>query len=180
MSPGRLSIGALALALASALASLAGCRQLDQFTTNGDHFEGTIVAADFSRTGIAPDTTMCLTFDADRIQASPGTLSTSDGSFTHSAMRPLPQLLNDPLSLYTFGEGRIKNLIYAAHTTPPDAGAGTAPDPLLFVSLLQSDDIEVRVVRGAPELGDAAAPPGAGTPVFAVFPLSRKPGPCTY
>lgn len=160
--------------------SLAGCRQLDRFTTNGDHFEGTIVAADFVRTGIAPGTTMCLTFDADDIQASPGVLSTSDGTFTQSAMRPLPQLQNDPLSLYNFGEGRIQNLIYAAHACVPDGGPGTAADPLLFVSLLQSDDIEVRVVRSAPELGDAAPPPGASTPVFALFPLTRKPGPCTY
>ncbi len=173
-------VTALLLALPSLLPLLGGCRQLDQFTTNGDHFEGPIVAADFSRIGIAAGTTMCLSFDADQIQASPGTLSTSDGTFVHSAMRPLPQLLNDPLSLYSFGEGRIKNLIYAAHVSPPDSGEAAEPDPLLFVSLLQSDDVEVRVVRGAPELGDAAPPPGAGSPVFALFPLTRKPGPCTY
>lgn len=169
----------VALAVTS-LGSLASCRELDQFTTNGDHFEGTIVAADFVRTGIAPGTTMCLSFDAAQIQASPGSLSTSDGTFQQAPMRPLPQLQNDPLSLYTFGEGRIKNLVYAAHASVADGGAGVVPDPLLFVSLLQNDDIELRVVRSAPELGDAAPPPGAGAPVFALFPLSRKPGPCTY
>ena len=168
------------LVAAIAVTSLAGCRELDQFTTNGDHFEGTIVAADFVRTGIAAGTTLCLSFDAAQIQASPGSLSTSDGTFQHAPMRPLPQLQNDPLSLYTFGEGRIKNLIYAAHVSAPDGGTGAAPDPLLFVSLLQNDDVELRVVRSAPELGDAAAPLGAGAPVFALFPLSRKPGPCTF
>ena len=89
---------------------------------------------------------------------------------------PLPQLQNDPLSLYTFGEGRIKNLIYAAHANPPDAGPGTAADPLLFVSLLQSNDVEVRVVRGAPELGDASAPGGAHQWCAGVRALPAHPG----
>jgi hypothetical protein len=167
-------------ALALMFGASSGCRELDRFTTTGDHFEGTVVAADFVRTGIAPGTTMCLTFDADQIEASPGTLSTSDGTFQQAAMRPLPQLQNDPLSLYNFGEGRIKNLIYAAHASPPDGGSGTAADPLLFVSLLQSDNMELRVVRSAPEIGDATTPEGASAPVFALFPLSRKHGPCTF
>ena len=183
----RRALGGSRAALASLLALgvgpaplIVGCRELDRFSTNGDHFEGTIVAADFVRTGIAAGTTLCLTLDADRLESGPGAFSTSDGAFSQAALRPIPQLLNDPLSMYTFADGQIKNLIYAAHASPPDGGPGTAADPLIFLSLLQSNDVELRVVRSAPELGGGDASPGASVPVFALFPLTRKPGPCTY
>jgi hypothetical protein len=180
-----------------ALVSLSGCRELDRFTTRDDHFEGTVVAADFVRAGTSAGTRMCMTIDADHLEDGPGVLSTSDGVVDHVPLRPMPQLLNDPLSNFTFGDGHIKNLMYSVHTAD---GSG---DILVVIALLQSNDVEVRLLRGAPEIGasttvaasdasiaaDAAAATttasdaGAATAngsIFAVFPLSRAPGACSF
>ena len=141
-------IGRAVLAV-SMLLALASCRELDRFTTHGDHFEGTVVAADFVRTGIAPGTRMCLVLDADRMETGPGTFTTSDGLFQTTALRPIPQLLNDPLSNLSFGDGHIQNFIYSAH---PNELAAAGGDVMTVLALLQSDDVEIRLLRGAPEI----------------------------
>jgi hypothetical protein len=52
------------------------------------------------------------------------------------------------------------------------------------VSLLQSGHVEVRLLQGAPGLGgattDSGSASGSTESVFAVFDLTRKPGPCSY
>jgi hypothetical protein len=162
---------ALAAAIAVA-AGATGCRDLDRFSSKGDGFEGPVVRGDFVRAGIAEDARMCLTLDTDHLQDAPGTITTTDGRFRATALRPIPQLWHDPLSMLSFGDGREKNLVYMA--TPN----GEASDVTVIVSLMHDGNIEVRLVRGAPYSDGGAPPSGQAPPMFGVFTLGRRQGPC--
>ncbi|MCL2725718.1 MAG: hypothetical protein FWD69_14910 [Polyangiaceae bacterium] len=155
-------------------ALLTGCRDLSRFsTTNGNRFEGPIVQGSFVRAGIAEDARMCMTLDTDHLQDTPGFISSSGGLFAQTPLRPIPQLWHDSLSTLSFGEGRIDNLIYAA--TPADDSA----DVLVVVSLMQSKDIEVRLLRGAPGSpvsGESEG--GVSAPLFGIFNLTKQQGAC--
>lgn len=153
-------------------AAIAGCRDVARFSTRGDHFEGTVTRGNFVRAGIVDDATMCLSLDTDRLQDAPGALTTSDGRFRGAPLRPIPQIWHDPLSTLSFGDGRIQNLLYVA--TPTDEGQ----DVMVVVSLLQSDGVEVRLLRGAPAESDGGAPRAPQGPLFGVFNLDRRPGAC--
>jgi hypothetical protein len=183
---------ALSVAIAATFATCAGCRDLSGFSTNGDIFVGAVVNADFVRAGVAPNTQLCLALDADHFQGQngvmPGDVSTDDGRFHLAKLRPIPQIWSDPLSTLTFGEGRLKNLVYVVAATTPFGDLG-GDDVFAVVSLMQSGGVEVRLLRGAPSVsgedaGDAAAgDPSAATGasnVFAIFALSRKKGPCSF
>ena len=165
----------LGLAAVFALACLAGCRDLSAFsTTNGDRFENPVVDAGFVLAGLQPDTTLCLTLDTDHLQDTPGAISTDDGLFHRVPLRPIPQIWHDPLSTLSFGEGRLKNLIYVATSS-------TGDDVFVVVSLMQSGEIQVRLLRGAPSLpAEAGGTATSGGNLFAVFDLTRKSGPCSY
>jgi hypothetical protein len=175
-----MNAGRAALSLGTAVTIFAGCRDLSSFNTGHGSFTGPAVPASFVLAGIDAGTSLCLTLDTDHLQDAPGDISSSDGRFSGVPLRPIPQIWQDPLSTLTFGEGRLKNLIYvAAASTPFDDGNGN--DVFFVLSLMQSGDVEVRMIRGAPSLavdGAAAAPPGGN--LFAVFDLTRQPGPCTY
>jgi hypothetical protein len=159
----------------AALSVVGGCRDLSGFsTTDGDRYEGPVVSAGFVLAGIQPTTQLCLTLDTDRLQDAPGAISTNDGTLNQVALRPIPQIWHDPLSTLSFGEGRLKNLVYVAKATSGD-------DVFVVISLMQSGDVEVRLLRGAPGLsadGAASATPGGN--LFAVFSLSRYRGPCSF
>lgn len=161
-----------AVLVAVALGALAACRDTSEFTTKSGHFGGQVVAGSFVRAGLPEDVVMCLTFDAGRLQDAPGSITTSDGRFRATPLRPIPQLWHDPLSTMSFGDGRVQNLLYVASPTE-DGGGG---DVMVLVSLMQSGGVEVRLLRGAPG-ADAAAPAG-GPPLFGVFDLQRRDGPC--
>jgi hypothetical protein len=170
----------VAAALLGLLPGVPACRDLSGFSTAGGSYEGPVLGADFVRAGVGPTTRLCLTLDADHLQDLPGTLSTSDGRFHAVAMRTIPQVWHDPLSTLTFGQGRVKNLLYVVRASQPFAD-GNGSDVLAVVSLMQSGGVEVRLLRGAPEpAGDGAAPAPAGDEVFAVFDLTRQPAPCSY
>jgi hypothetical protein len=158
----------------------AGCRDVSSFTTAGAHYEGPVVQGDFVRAGVDATVTSCLTIDADHLQDAPGALSTSDGRFHEVALRPIPQIWHDPLSTLSFGEGRLRNLVYVVTASTP-FGDGHGDDVLIVVSLMQAGDVEIRMLRGAPALptdgGSVALPNGN---VFAVFDLTRQSGPCSY
>ncbi len=168
------------LAFVAGLGALTACRDLSNFSTHGDHFEGQVVEADFVRAGVDPGTVLCLTLDANHFQDGPGAVSSSDGRFADVALRPIPQIWHDPLSTLSFGDGRLKNLVYVAGATASFGDTGGS-DVFVVMSLMQSGDVEVRLIRGAPELaaGDAVAPVTT-TSVFAVFDLSRKAGACSF
>jgi hypothetical protein len=165
--------------IALAAFALVACTNLSGFTTAGDSYQGPVVAADFVLAGVAPTSSLCLTLDTNHLQDGPGAVWTSDGMFHETALRAIPQIWHDPLSTFTFGEGRLKNLMYVAAATTPFADGGS--DVFVVISLMQSGDIEVRLLRGAPALsldGGASTPPGGN--LFAVFSLSRQSGPCSF
>jgi hypothetical protein len=165
--------------VAVALLLLAGCRDLSSFTTGSDtSFVGPVQQGDFVRAGIDPTTSACLTIDTDHLQDAPGHFSTSDGTFAMVPMRPIPQVWQDPLSTLSFGEGRLKNLIYVATASKPFPD-GNGNDVLLVVSLMQSGDVEARMIRGAPGVAADGGTPPAGN-VFGVFNLTRQKMPCSY
>jgi hypothetical protein len=121
---------------------------------------------------------LCLTIDTNHLQDAPGALSTSDGRFQFAPLRPIPQIWNDPLSTFTFGEGRVANFIYVVRASMPFAD-GDGNDVFATVSLMQTGGVEVRLLRGAPiETADGGA--AANSNVFAVFTLAREAGPCSY
>jgi hypothetical protein len=163
------------LAAVLGLTCLAGCRDLSSFsTTDGDHYENPVVSAGFVLAGIEPGTALCLTIDTNHLLDAPGAISTSDGMFQKTALRPIPQIWHDPLSTLSFGEGRLKNLIYVATSSAGD-------DVFTVVSLMESGDVEVRLLRGAPSLSaDGGVPASFGGNLFAVFQLRRKKGSCSY
>jgi hypothetical protein len=170
-------------ALSSFVLLVAGCRDLSRFSTGGDRFEGTVVAGDFVRSGVDVGTKMCLTLDTDHLQDTPGALSSDDGRFAGTPLRPIPQIWQDPLSTISFGEGREKNLVYVA--SPTNADGGDAGDLFVVVSLMTSGGVEVRLLRGAPpspgafvDAGDAGAIVAPN--VFAVFTLGREQGACDF
>jgi hypothetical protein len=175
-----MNVGPAALSLGLAAAALAGCRDLSSFTTGSGSYVGPVVQASFVLAGLDAGTSLCLTLDTDHLQDGPGDVSTSDGLFRGVPLRPIPQIWQDPLSTFTFGEGRLKNLIYFATATTPFAD-GNGNDVLFVVSLMQSGDVEVRMIRGAPGLisdGGSAAPSGGN--LFGVFDLTRQSGPCAF
>lgn len=162
----------LPVILLLALALGAACKNVSKFTTRADErFEGPVATGSFVRAGTAEGVRMCLFLDADRLQDTPGSLTTSDGRFRAAPLRPIPQIWHDPLSTLKFGDGRVQNLVYVA--TP--AAAGEA-DATVIVSLMESDAVEVRILRGAPPV-DAGA---TGSEIFAVFHLDRQTGPCAF
>ena len=151
------------------LAALSACRDLSRFSSGDDHYEGPVVRGSFVRAGIAEDTEVCLTLDIAHLEDAPGTMSSTDGRFHATPLRPLPQIWHDPLSSMSFGEGRIRNLMYAV---TPSADAGDPQDMFVVVSLMQTNDVEVRLMRSAPG--------GSTNAVFGVFTLSRQRGACSY
>ncbi len=157
------------IVLLATAASAGGCRDLSRFSTGDDHFEGPVVRGSFVRAGIAEDTKVCLRLDIEHLQDAPGTLSSTDGRFAATPLRPIPQIWHDPLSSLSFGEGRVKNLVYAV---TPNADAGDPQDILVVVSLMQNEDVEVRLMRSAPG--------GSTNAIFGVFTLTRQRGACSY
>ena len=194
-APTRMAARAGGVWLVAALvpvASVVGCRDVSRFSTNGDHhYEGTIVQGSFVRAGLESDGRMCLSLDADHLQDTPGTITTEDGRFRGTPLRPIPQLWHDPLSTLSFGDGRTRNLLYvAAAHAPVDGGTSGGleeGDVMVFLSLMQSGDVEVRLVRGAPpastDVTDAGATAGAASTsanLFGVFTLRREEGSCSF
>jgi hypothetical protein len=178
----HVSIAAVACVALFAIFAL-GCRDVTRFSNDGDHFEGNVVAGSFVRAGIGDDARMCLTLDANHLEDAPGAITSTDGRFRDTPLRPIPQIWHDPLSTLSFGDGRSKNLIYVA--TPVGDG-GAEADAFVVLSLMQSGSVEVRILRGAPAPSDAAAPPpvvasaSASSNLFGVFTLDREKGTCSF
>ncbi len=158
------------IALLAVVGATQGCKSVESFSSKRDHYEGDIVQGSFVRAGFQATTRACLVLDAEHLADAPGRFTTSDGRFRDAPLRPIPQLFHDPLSTMSFGDGRLKNLMYGANGEVADAREAT-----VILSLLQSDDVEVRVIRGAP-IEDAGAIP----PIFGVFQLKRAKGSCSF
>lgn len=150
---------------------LASCKDVTSYSTGPDEsYCGSVVQGPFVRSGLSPSVQMRLTFDANVLDSKPGIISTSDGLLKDASLRVVPQIFHDPLSTLEFGEGRRRNLIYAA--TPAKPGSAV----VVILSLLESGEAEVRLLRAAPAPdGDAPTPESA---IFGVFPLQKRKGTC--
>jgi hypothetical protein len=181
---GRVPQGLFVVVVSAALSSVVGCRDASRFSNRGDHFEGDVVKGSFVRAGVTEDARMCVTLDAEHLQDTPGTITTSDDRFRNTPLRPIPQIWHDPLSTLSFGDGRKQNLVYVA--TPRPTATDTS-DVMIFLSLMDEGGLEVRVLRGAPQSeagapqADAAAPAAPSpVPIFGIFTLERREGTCTF
>jgi hypothetical protein len=160
--------------------ALLGCADNARWSTSaGESFCGAVTSASFVRAGIPEGTMMRLELDAERLQSAPGRLWTtafvSGERLTASELRVIPQLLHDPLSTLNFGEGRVKNAMAIADLPTIEPGR-SATQLTVILSLLQSGDVEVRLIRGASP-GTAPGPEAAGQ-LFGVFHLQRQKGDC--
>jgi len=174
------ALGLQVVSLGLAVLAATGCHDLSSFSTGNDSYSGPVAGASFVLAGMDSSTSLCLTIDTNHLQDGPGAVSTSDGRFASAPLRPIPQLWQDPLSTFTFGEGRLKNLMYVASASMPFSD-GNGPDVFVVISLLESGGVEVRLLRGAPGLvvdGGPSTPTGGN--LFAVFSLTRQTGPCSY
>jgi hypothetical protein len=151
------------------------CTDLSDYSTDDrKQYAGCVVAADFVLAGVSPMTEVCMTLDANQLQTAPGTISSTDGRFMATPLRPIPQVWSDPLSTFNFGSGRTRNLLYMASPSP-DAGGG---DVTAVVSLMENGGAELRLVRGAPALDGSDAGASPSGPIFAVVPMQKVIGGC--
>jgi hypothetical protein len=157
------------------------------------------VAASFIREGFVSHTEMDLTFDPalarspasadDEQRREPaGTLDTyvcppetdlcpksqrAPGPFQRAALEPIERLNHDALSQYDFpGGGRLRNYILGAHfESETSAGGKVERHALVFLSLMENGQVEVRVLAGSMREPDGEDElPG----LFGVFVLERR------
>src|SRR5690242_19285886 len=122
---------AVATSLICAATCAIGCRDVSRYSSHGDHYEGDVVKGSFVRSGVVEDAKMCLVLDADHLQDAPGTITSSDGRFRGTVLRPIPKIWHDPLSTLSFGDGRRQNLVYVA---TPLAASGDTQDVMVVLS----------------------------------------------
>jgi hypothetical protein len=163
----------------------AGCNNLGEFRTEKEEiFTGPIIGSQagdeqssFIRSGFTSYTKLELTFDPNKAESAPGTITARDEKgdiegFDNTPLKPIKPLLYDPLIEYTFpGGGRIRNYIFGAHVQNQPRGA------LVFISLMEDGEIEARVVAPAVTASDGktvekfdGAPLGE---LFGVFRLKK-------
>lgn len=170
MTRAIVAVALLSLALAS------GCDSYDRFRTGGDRgvFRGTVLGegeASFIRRGFAAGTVLELSFDPAAIERpTVGTLTTIAPDDTRVLdavpLESITPLSHDLLSELTFpGAGRLETFLLLAR---PTTGRLAGRDVMVFLSLLDTGDVEVRVIAGT---GDEAR-----GDVFGVFPLSLTRG----
>ena len=158
----------IARAFIGASLALAACEHPGRYSTGKGSLEGMVEGSDLVRAGFAVGTRVCLELDTRKLQEKPGVVSSTDGRFARTALRPIPPLASDTRSNLSFADGQVRNLVFAARE------ASTTPrDVLAIVSLLDDDRVELRLFDGAP---------GADGPeaLYGVFALERKDGPCSY
>lgn len=190
----RLVIAALVVVSGAASA----CVELGEYATTDDQvFVGSVLGQQRScdggdcsdiRRGFGVGTRLRMSFDPVVVSGEAGRISTfaADGSpeacgttFDDVPLMPILSVQYDQLSLFDFpGGGRIRNFMYALRpTTGPLAGR----DVIAFVSLLQDQKIEVRLLSGS---GEARCEPSDCAPYLAgecdfygVFTLRLEPTP---
>lgn len=173
----------LLLLLPSLLLPL-GCRDLDRFDTNGSSaYCGASSGTPFTE-GLTPNgsqrLTMRLKLDTSQLTTYPGAITTGDASdglcapaplFQDAPLRAIPALLHDALSNLEFGTGRDYNFFAWVDSTCQ----GTQ---LAVVSLMQNDDVELRLFKPAPgAVNEGGAAVAAG---FGVFALDRSSDGCGF
>lgn len=197
MSPAvRLACCALALSCSSVLSS---CDGLSEFRTEpGEVYEGRVVGGEggdsaFIRSGFPAGTMLALTFDpAKAVPAgeegeAAGTITTftcedaacdaderTAGSFREASLEPIPQLSHDALGVYELpGSNRLRNYMFGARFASGEGLFAVPRHAMVFVSLLETGRIEVRVI--APSvLGGPSGTAVIHEAMFGVFSLARR------
>lgn len=182
--------------------SLAACDDLQDFeTTEGQVFRGAVVGSPPQRLpdggmqepfllhGFPANVQMELTLDpqaAARGSEDIGTLVTyvceeplrvdcpesmrSEGPIQAAQLAAVPGLADDALSRYTFpGPSRIRNFLLSV----PFESEGVVRAAMVFVSLMENDGIEVRVVAPGVATEGSAGEGGQLEPLFGFFRLER-------
>jgi hypothetical protein len=192
------------LALALFVAG-SGCTELGEYRGDyaGDVLGGLTCAegegpCSFIRRGFRGGTTLTLEGYDPTVQTydptagtGPGRLSTDDehcgagtATFIDEPLKPIPALAHDALAeLDVPGSGRLRTQIYAVE---PTRGPLAGRDAMVFLTLMEGGDLEVRVVAGdgaeldCATLPEEPAPPADCEPrsmqecdFFGVFELSR-------
>jgi hypothetical protein len=145
-APAAMRVGRILRVLA-VLPLLGACTDLGRY--DGD-WEGTVVGdaeSGFIRSGFLDETVLELRdFHAPPLAGARGTLTTSDGAFASTPLEVIAPLEHDELSRYELpGSGRLKSYIFAAR---PTAGPIANRDAMVFLSLMEGDVIEMRVIVG--------------------------------
>lgn len=138
--------------------SALGCQKLDRFdTTDGQAYCGSVVGAQFiltppSEGGFQRTLLMRAEIDTNLLNTTPAWITTDDAkdgpcepqpTFDEAPVRVTPEILEDSMSLMTFEDGRDHNLIGWAQST--------CRGPMLtIVTLLETDEVEVRLLKPAP------------------------------
>jgi len=179
---------ALSLAIAGVTVALLGCQSLERFDTEPPAaYCGSLVGTPgfqegFVPTGAPPDLGMKLRIDTSSLAERPGTLASNDAEtgfcsdkgrplFDTASLRAIPPLQNDALSQAEFGEGHDHDLFAWVDSTCQ----GTM---LAVLSFLKNDNIELRLLKPAPD-----PPPSAGPerkPGFALFYMKRQSSGCSF
>ncbi len=154
-----------------------GCTELGEFRGDysGDVLGGVACAdgtgpCSFIRRGFRGGTTLTLddfdptvlTYD-ETTGAGPGRLSTDDehcgvgtATFVDEPLRPVPAIAHDALSdLEVPGSSRVRTYVYALE---PTRGPLAGRDAMVFVTLLEEGDLELRIVAGDGAMDCAALP----------------------
>jgi hypothetical protein len=166
----RSSLDLSVLAVLAAVSLLGACTDLGRF--EGD-WEGTIVGderPDFVRRGFPEGTVLELRdFHAPPLEGSPGTLTTSGyDAFAATPLEVIAPLEHDELSQYELpGSGRLKSYIFDAR---PTAGPIAGRDAMVFLSLMEGDVIEMRII-----VGNGDGDPMANNGHFGLFRLTKIP-----
>jgi hypothetical protein len=157
-----------ALGVALAAAGSSACDRFERYGTGRGSLEGAIEGASLVRAGFAEGTRVCLELDTGKLQSEPGSVSSTDGRFARTPLRPIPPLASDTLSNLSFADGQVRNLLFAIR----ERGDATR-DALAIVSLLDDGRVELRLLDGAP------GAPGL-EPLYGVFALERRESRCSY
>lgn len=151
---------------------VAGCESYDRFdTAESGLFRGVVLGTaddSFIRRGFVPETTLALSFDpasTQRVVAGAITATEPDGDVVLDdvALEVIAPLAHDLLADYSFpGASRLQNFLFLAR---PTEGPLVGRELMVFLSLLETGEIEVRIIGG---VGDESA-----GDVFGVFRLRR-------
>ncbi|MEM9188416.1 MAG: hypothetical protein AAGF12_04540 [Myxococcota bacterium] len=131
------------------LFGLSGCTDLAEFEGS---YSGLVVGDGeevFIRRGFPAETRLQLADFVPPPSAGPvGSLTTIDyDAFSGTRLEQISPLEHDQLSAYDFpGAGRVRNYIFVAR---PTGGPLGGRDVMVFVSLMDEDSVELRIISGS-------------------------------
>jgi len=156
-----------------------GCKSLDKFDTKGDEsFCGSIQTPKYAALGFSYWTDknetlqLSLTLDSSHLGDRPGVLTSSDAKYGPCSPKPLfdgaplrtvKAALGDQLGAMSLGEDHEEDVLAFVDST-------CSGSMLAVVSLIQNGDVEVRLLRPAPDVDE----PEQDKPRFGVFVLKKQ------